>query len=66
MGKSNRCFVCRKKLGLLFFTCKCDENKMYCSNHRLDHNCNFDYKKMEKDKLEKNIKDANFIKVDKI
>lgn len=66
MTKSNRCCICRKKVGLLYFTCKCDENKIFCSNHRLDHNCNYDYKNIEKNKLKENIKDANFVKIDKI
>jgi predicted nucleic acid binding AN1-type Zn finger protein len=47
----NRCHFCNKKVGLLGFKCKCDGN--YCSSHRYntDHNCAFDYKLAEKNKL---------------
>ena len=44
---ANRCFDenCNKKLGLIFFDCKCS-NK-FCDLHRLPekHNCMYDYKK---------------------
>jgi hypothetical protein len=47
----NRCHLCNKKVGLLGFECKCGGN--YCSSHRYntDHNCAFDYKLAEKNKL---------------
>lgn len=47
----NRCHLCNKKVGLLGFECKCGGN--YCSSHRYntDHNCTFDYKLAEKNKL---------------
>jgi len=37
-----RCFACRKKVGLLGFTCKCDY--VFCSTHRYpkEHDCDFD------------------------
>jgi hypothetical protein len=40
----NRCVECRKKLGLLGFTCRCGGT--YCGRHRHDggHECWFDYK----------------------
>ena len=51
----NRCHTCNKKVGLLGFECKCGGN--YCSLHRFnnDHNCTFDFKSVEIQKL----KDAN-------
>ena len=40
----NRCVACRKKLGLMGFTCRCGGT--YCGAHRHDgaHECWFDYK----------------------
>ena len=48
------CIICKKKLGLLGFICKC--NNYYCSLHRHaeKHNCSFDYKKEFKEKFIKN------------
>lgn len=39
-----RCTVCKRKVGLLGFQCKCEN--IYCSTHRYAevHNCSFDYK----------------------
>ena len=41
--KKNRCACCKKRLGLVIFTCKCGGN--YCGEHRLNeaHNCTYDY-----------------------
>ncbi len=54
--KKNRCFVCNKKLGLIPFSCKCDPNKQFCSQHRFaeSHNCNYDWKADGIQKLMKN------------
>jgi len=45
------CLICKKKLGLLGFTCKC--KNIYCSLHRMaeNHSCSFDYKKEHREKL---------------
>lgn len=53
--KKNRCFVCKKKLGLTGFTCRCD--RLFCAVHRYTdkHDCSFDYKAMG----EKEISEAN-------
>ena len=48
-----RCIVCNKKVGLLPFTCKCDENHKFCMKHRFDHNCTYDYFKDQQLKLKK-------------
>ena len=42
--KKNRCFVCKKKVGLTGFTCRC--GGLFCSIHRYSdkHECGFDYK----------------------
>ncbi|XP_065063900.1 AN1-type zinc finger protein 5-like [Rhopilema esculentum] len=42
--KKNRCNVCRKKVGLTGFICRC--NGLFCGLHRYSdkHECTFDYK----------------------
>ena len=42
--KKNRCGVCKKKVGLTGFTCRC--GGLFCSIHRYSdkHDCKFDYK----------------------
>ncbi|XP_077593414.1 AN1-type zinc finger protein 5-like [Stigmatopora nigra] len=42
--KKNRCFMCRKKVGLTGFDCRC--GNMFCGFHRYSdqHNCPYDYK----------------------
>ena len=52
---TNRCFICRKKLHLDGWSCKCDTKLLFCSKHRLpfDHNCLFDYKKENQEFLKK-------------
>jgi predicted nucleic acid binding AN1-type Zn finger protein len=44
--KSNRCNICRKKVGLLAFTCECSDTLKFCSAHRYPetHLCSFDHK----------------------
>ncbi len=53
MGKKSCCAVesCGKKLGLLGFTCKCEQN--FCPQHRHAeaHQCKFDYKETAKQQL---------------
>uniref|UniRef100_A0A0N5ARD4 AN1-type domain-containing protein n=1 Tax=Syphacia muris TaxID=451379 RepID=A0A0N5ARD4_9BILA len=52
--KLNRCHVCKKRVGLTGFVCRC--GGLYCSEHRYDkaHNCSFDYKTSEREQLRKN------------
>ncbi|XP_027018183.1 AN1-type zinc finger protein 5b [Tachysurus fulvidraco] len=42
--KKNRCFICRKKVGLTGFDCRC--GNLFCGLHRYSdkHNCPYDYK----------------------
>ena len=49
--KKNKCACCKKKLGLIFYTCKC--GNIYCQIHLNphNHNCQFDYVKEKKDQL---------------
>jgi len=52
--KSNRCFMCRKKVGLTGFTCRC--SGLFCSTHRYSdkHNCSFDYRQLGAEEIRKN------------
>ena len=47
----NRCWKCNKKIGLMGFDCKCEY--VFCSKHRHadDHNCDYDHKKDDIEKL---------------
>jgi len=51
--KKNRCFVCKKKVGLTGFTCRC--GGLFCSIHRYSdkHDCGFDYKAMGAEEISK-------------
>lgn len=44
MMKKQRCMICKKKLGLISFNCRC--GGMFCGVHRYpeEHACNFDFK----------------------
>lgn len=49
--KKPRCYLCRKKVGMLGFECRC--GKLFCSAHRHPdtHECGIDYKEMGRDRL---------------
>lgn len=51
--KKNRCFMCRKKVGLTGFDCRC--GNLFCGLHRYSdkHNCPYDYKAEAADKIRK-------------
>jgi len=51
--KKNRCFNCKKKVGLTGFTCRC--GGLFCSMHRYSdkHECNFDYKEFGAEEIRK-------------
>lgn len=51
--KSNRCIICRKKVGLTGFTCACSTNSLFCSEHRLpeNHSCLIDHKQKGREVL---------------
>jgi len=43
--KKIRCTQCKKKLGVLFYTCKCEQ--LFCISHLppQEHQCGYDFKK---------------------
>ncbi|RVW65205.1 Zinc finger A20 and AN1 domain-containing stress-associated protein 1 [Vitis vinifera] len=51
--KSEKCEMCKKKVGIIGFKCRC--GSMFCGKHRLPekHECNFDYKAMGREILMK-------------
>lgn len=61
-----RCFSCNKYTGLLGFSCKCGFK--YCGLHRYpeQHNCNFDYKQSDRQKLAQQLVNVNGNKINKI
>lgn len=62
----SRCHCCRKKVGLTGFKCKCGQ--LFCGQHRYAeaHNCTFDYKTAERQKLAENNPLVQASKVDRI
>lgn len=66
--KSKRCNYerCKKKLGVDPFDCKC--GGQYCGKHRLgfDHECSFDFKQENRDKLSKQLVKIKKRKLDEI
>merc|ERR1712066_830715 len=51
--KKRRCLICKCKIGLTGFECRC--GGLFCSTHRYAdaHNCTFDYKEDGKEKIRK-------------
>lgn len=52
--KKNRCAVCRKKVGLTGFECRC--GGLFCSVHRYSdkHDCTFDYRELGAQEIRRN------------
>jgi AN1-type zinc finger protein 5/6 len=50
---TSRCFSCRKKIGLTGFQCRCEY--FFCSEHRYSdkHHCDYDYKALGQELLQK-------------
>ncbi|KAJ4904137.1 Zinc finger A20 and AN1 domain-containing stress-associated protein 7 [Raphanus sativus] len=62
-ARTNRCFSCNKKVGVMGFKCKCGST--FCRSHRNPerHECSFDFKEVGRDVIAK----ANpVIKADKV
>ena len=55
MNNNKYCLICNKKLKITAIKCKC--NNFFCKYYKNEniHNCIFDYKKFNKDLLEKNM-----------
>ncbi|KAG5621234.1 hypothetical protein H5410_006452 [Solanum commersonii] len=61
--KPQRCMICRKKVGLIGFNCKCDE--VFCETHRYpeEHACTYNFKSIGRAILSK---ENPLCKVDKL
>ncbi|KAJ6799746.1 zinc finger AN1 domain-containing stress-associated protein 15-like [Iris pallida] len=62
----NRCWTCRKRVGLTGFRCRCGD--LFCGRHRYSdvHGCSFDYKAMGRDEISKAnpvVRAAKIIKI---
>ena len=62
---SNRCNVCKIKVGLDYFECSCNPSNMFCKEHRFPfkHNCTKDCKLEHSKQIEK---DNPIIKKEKL
>lgn len=52
--KKNKCLMCKKKVGLTGFTCRC--GGLYCSVHRYsnEHQCTYDYREAGAEEIRRN------------
>ena len=49
--KRKHCHFCGKKYGLVPFTCYCGGKFCVIHRHSFAHNCSFDYKSFEREKI---------------
>ena len=62
-----KCSICEKKLNNVYeiiHKCKC--NKTYCKIHKNDHDCDYDYKHNEKNRLKDKLIKITSTKIIKI
>lgn len=59
--KKKRCGFCNAKLSLVErqLTCRCQ--KTFCTKHRNDHNCTFDYRQEQTNFLNKSIGECKVV-----
>lgn len=51
-----RCSICNRKIKKMYkTTCECRCGKHFCSIHKFDHKCSFDYKTFNKNTLENKL-----------
>ena len=64
--KRNRCYLCRKKVGLTGFECR--RGHIFCALHRYasKHSCSFDYKALGREELERRNPKVVAAKIQKI
>mgnify|MGYP002775703738 FL=1 len=62
----NRCFACKKRVGLTGFKCRC--GNQFCAVHRYSdqHDCSFDYHSAARDSIAKANPVIKAEKIDKI
>ncbi|KAG0464870.1 hypothetical protein HPP92_019034 [Vanilla planifolia] len=64
--QSSRCLLCRRKVGLTGFSCRC--GKTFCSSHRYpeSHKCTFDFKSAGRQAIAKENPIVKAEKIEKI
>jgi len=62
----NRCWVCRKKIGITGFECRC--RYVFCGQHRYmeQHDCSYDIKSLHRKKLKKENEEIRAAKIVKL
>ncbi|VUZ54019.1 unnamed protein product [Hymenolepis diminuta] len=62
----NRCSLCKRRVGLTGFLCRCEG--LFCSLHRYadQHNCSFDYRKQGQDQIARDNPEVRCPKIRKI
>lgn len=62
---AGKCEECHRKISLVnIITCKCRCGNVYCTQHRLEHGCSYDYQSDYK--LKNNLVKLEEKKLDKI
>ena len=66
--KKNRCVICKKKVGMLGYKCKCSDEHLFCALHRLpeSHDCTFDHHGEEKRMLANKLVKVESEKIQRI
>ena len=61
-----RCIICNKKIPLIdsLIICRCKED--LCKDHVTNHNCTFDYKKIEREALKKQLISMGDKRIEKV
>jgi hypothetical protein len=63
----SKCDSCNKKIKLVEqITSKCKCGKIYCGNHKIDHNCDYDYRNEFKNQISSIMITITSDKLDKI
>ena len=50
----NKCYLCKKKLKMIYFTCKCKHHFCIIHQNPHTHSCLYNYKKEKEKEIEKN------------
>ena len=63
---NKRCPVCRKKITITAFACRCGVR--FCPQHRYPeaHNCTFDFQTSDRQKLKDSLVGVNSNKIEKL
>ena len=54
-NKGAKCAVCKKRLKLMPFICKCEKKFCMVHVHPEEHDCTFDHKTYQRNQLEKTL-----------